>query len=206
MTIRTCSGCSETKAPEDFPRKKSSPDGLSRICHLCNRAKVTAWRLANPDRKREADLNWRLSNPERKKQDSRRWYENNRDYHAALGRLWAQQNRERVRHIHREWSSRNADKVMAGTRKRQAAIQQRCGLLTAEGQAQIVSIYAEAQRLTKETGIAHHVDHIAPLRGKTVSGLHVPGNLRIILASENHQKGSKVDLALIEASTMEAWF
>ena len=58
----------------------------------------------------------------------------------------------------------------------------------------IKSIYEEAKKLTKETGVLHHVDHIVPLRGKGVCGLHAPCNLRPIEASENCRKLNKVIL------------
>ena len=55
----------------------------------------------------------------------------------------------------------------------------------------ISAIYDECERISKETGIKHHVDHIIPLRGKTVTGLHVHENLRIIAAGENITKSNK---------------
>jgi hypothetical protein len=46
-------------------------------------------------------------------------------------------------------------------------------------------------RLTRETGIQHHVDHVIPLKGRLVSGLHVVENLRVIPGKENLAKNSK---------------
>lgn len=60
--------------------------------------------------------------------------------------------------------------------------------LTAEHKAAIKAIYREAVRTEQETGIKHEVDHIVPLQGKTVSGLHVPWNLRVLPAIVNNRR------------------
>lgn len=52
---------------------------------------------------------------------------------------------------------------------------------------------ASAKRLSRETGIPHHVDHIVPLQGDHVSGLHVESNLQVIPATDNIRKRNKVD-------------
>lgn len=49
-----------------------------------------------------------------------------------------------------------------------------------------------SRSISKKTGTQHHVDHIIPLQGKLVSGLHVPWNLRIIPAHENLSKSNKI--------------
>ena len=54
-------------------------------------------------------------------------------------------------------------------------------------------MYDQAQRLSEQTGIKHHVDHVIPLRGKTVSGLHCPANLQILTDMENFQKSNRVE-------------
>lgn len=56
----------------------------------------------------------------------------------------------------------------------------------------IQAIYEERDRLTQATGIPHHVDHIEPLAGRLVCGLHVHWNLRAIPATDNIKKGNKV--------------
>lgn len=49
-------------------------------------------------------------------------------------------------------------------------------------------IYQEAVRRTEETGTQYDVDHFIPLQGKNVSGLHVEGNLKVMLHTDNCSK------------------
>lgn len=60
----------------------------------------------------------------------------------------------------------------------------------------IKAVYAQAQRLTTETGISYHVDHWAPLQGELVSGLHVHQNLQILTASANSAKKNHFEVQL----------
>lgn len=57
----------------------------------------------------------------------------------------------------------------------------------------IAAIYAECARITRQTGIPHEVDHIVPLLGRDVCGLHVEGNLRVVPRHVNRRKSNKLE-------------
>lgn len=96
---------------------------------------------------------------------------------AAAGGLKAQFRVER----HRDVLKSNAE-------KRKTALQDATPLW-ADRKA-IKALYAEARRLSAVTGTKHEVDHIIPLQGQKVCGLHVPWNLRVITKAENVRKHS----------------
>lgn len=71
--------------------------------------------------------------------------------------------------------------------------------LTAEHRKQISAIYFLSVQKTEETGVKHEVDHIVPISGKLVCGLHVPWNLRVIPRLENIRKSNKLCQTLANA-------
>ena len=96
------------------------------------------------------------------------------------------------REAHKAWALRNPAKVIANANKRRSDFDLRIpSWLTSDDWQRMDAVYREAQSLSKTTGVDHHVDHIFPLRGKTVSGLHVPTNLRAIPWHENLQKSCR---------------
>jgi hypothetical protein len=63
--------------------------------------------------------------------------------------------------------------------------------LTKDQQESITSVYRSCAKMNMEGSIRYHVDHVVPLGGKNVCGLHVPWNLQIIQAVDNLRKGNR---------------
>jgi len=136
----------------------------TRLQTVKNRANETAQKRALRLQKSvERAAQWRIANPE----------------HAN------------TKIVKRRWASEHPEQKNADTAKRRAAKLQRTPLwLTLEHHKQIGQFYWEAAEVSKLVGEFYHVDHIVPLQGKTVSGLHVPWNLQILHAKENLSKGN----------------
>jgi hypothetical protein len=156
------------------------------------------------DRRLEVKAQWRDANrePEREKARERYWSDPaaSREYHrqwrlesnfADYAREWRKQNTEREKERLRLWAQENRGRMRAKCAARRA----RKNMATPAwaDEAAIRAIYEECARLIDETGVRYEVDHIIPLKGETVCGLHVHQNLRIVTQLENRQKYTKLE-------------
>lgn len=106
---------------------------------------------------------------------------------------YAAKEQARIKKIASNYQKNNKGKVNARTASRHAAkVQRTPKWLSKEEYLRIQCYYQVAAMRTRETGYQWHVDHIVPLQGTTVSGLHVPWNLQVIPATDNIKKGNRV--------------
>jgi hypothetical protein len=146
--------------------------------------------LANKEKYKQRAREWKAINPEKVVESSRRRYVKKKDHILAVTHTYYRNNKEAARERSRDWVKRNPGKAASYCAARRTRI------LEAQppwvDPVEIQVFYEEAARLSSTTGVKHHVDHIHPLKGKNFRGLHVPWNLQVIPAKQNHIKSNKL--------------
>jgi hypothetical protein len=153
---------------------------------VLRRAAQKRYAEKHKDKVSSAIKKWNSENKEKMLEAAKRHYEKikNNDEFKKLNALKV-----------REWASKNPHKVLEqSARKRATKLKRIPCWLTDSDFKEIKQIYLNAKEQSDKEGKKYHVDHIIPLRGKYVSGLHVPSNLRILLAEENLVKSNKFNL------------
>ena len=143
--------------------------------------------LNNTEKYKSKAAKWHLDNPEAKAS-----YLSRAEVQLAARartRKWAAANPERKRQMDAEFKQKNGALITSYKARYRAARRKATPpWLTKDDLSKIRQVYAEAKRLSAETGVPYEVDHIVPLAGKVVSGLHVPWNLRAIPRVENNRR------------------
>jgi hypothetical protein len=194
LGVSTCYGSACAKHPEleGFRR-------VSGACVECAKETLRANRIANPERTRaqqHKDYLKLVQNPafvaKKQTQDTTYRAANKLQRRAAI-EAWSARNPEKVKAYAKKTKALNSGRILAHTVKRRLAkINRTPAWLTVDDHWMIAQAYELAAIRTKMFGFSWHVDHMFPLQGKTVSGLHVPTNLQVIPAVDNIRKGNRV--------------
>ena len=168
MEIKVCRLCQEKKTLTEFGKHPKTRDKLRHECRVCV--------------SEEAKLRKRvryLTDPEYKKRCSER---NTKEQQTDNGRkrraAWSAANRHRGR----SWSMARKISVKQATPSWLNELQK----------TSIDQLHWLARDLEIVSGQTYQVDHIIPLRGRDVCGLHVPWNLQILPSDINLSKGNRI--------------
>lgn len=103
------------------------------------------------------------------------------------------QNKGRYQELRRQHYENNRAEYVRQAREREGRLKVQQTPVWAN-KAAIKAFYDHAALMSKITGHPYHVDHIIPLNGATVCGLHVETNLRVVPATVNLSKSNLLTL------------
>lgn len=191
---------------EFFSIDRKKADGLVPRCKSCMSQRWQRYyetnRIMLVERSTARVRNRRRVNPEYDRalarNAKRRQLSNPDEYaaHLARNRDWRLKNAERAKQFKHNKPAMKAFRAQLRYARKKNATPPWADL------AAIAEFYIKAAQRSVETGVPHEVDHIIPLSGKNVCGLHVPHNLQIIPAVDNRVKAAKVDPANALAITL----
>ena len=189
---KVCSRCKESKPVEAFSKNRTTADGLTVWCKPCyveyrkeyktkNKENLKAYNKKRYMKDKEKYEAYRTKNKEKIKEYFKAHYAKNKERLKKQRANYAKEYREKNKDKRCHWASMC----------RAARIQRTPCWLTEDDKVLIKRKYELAKKKTESTGERWVVDHILPLQGTLVSGLHVPANLRVIKEITNLRKHNK---------------
>ena len=160
--LHKCYKCGEEKTFDNFHKNKTKKFGLSNHCKSC------------------------------KKNLSKKHYESNKDKYSEWSKVWRDNNPNYMSNYLYKYYRDNKDLFFSYSANRRAyKLKATPNWLTKEHLNEIKNFYWLAKDLSAVSGEKYHVDHIVPLKGENVCGLHVPWNLQVLPADINLSKGNR---------------
>lgn len=156
-------------------------------CRDCTEHRRRERRKENPTPFREAEGRRYWSDPDKKRSQARERRAANPEQHREWARQDYGRHKEAIKARVVAWQKKNPGRMNHWVRLRRARIARATPpWLTAKQKREIRAFYIEAAAREGEW----HVDHIVPLKGRNVCGLHVPWNLQILTGTENRRKSN----------------
>src|ERR1019366_9269021 len=168
ICMKQCRKCQQPRNIAEFGSRKDTKDGLKSYCRPCEYEISEQWRKRCPE-------TYALSC----KKTAQKKYIKNRERSIRVTTEWAKNNKDKRKIICARHRQKNPHIHAANEAKRRAA------KLNATPKWLTKYDFEQIQEFYKNRPDGYHVDHIVPLRGKEVRGLHVLWNLQYLLAIEN---------------------
>ena len=208
MSTKKCFSCTQLKDVCFFTKDSKAHDGLCYYCKDCRKEQKRQYYLQNKkdiiqrqkqyinknkDKIKQTRTLYRNKNKELIKIKQRQIYQNNKEKRLEYARKRYIENKDTIKNKVKEYTKKNPHRTNAIKAKYRASKYNATPKwLTKQHLEEIAIFYKKAKKLSNDTGILYQVDHIVPLQGANVCGLHVPWNLQILTKSENISKFNKL--------------
>lgn len=179
MITILCRECKIEKSLDEFHRDRNKKHGRHNICKKCRKEYDKKYQKTNKEKISVRQKQYRMDNYSRLKEWKKEYYKNNSTKVKKKVHKYRDLNLGMIR---AKDALRRAEKIGRVPK-----------WITDLHLKEIEQFHVIAAAKTKDTGIMYTVDHIIPLMGKDVSGLHVPWNMQILTLVENAKKGNKLD-------------
>ena len=203
FTIGTklCRACDLVLPNKSFYKDKSTKDGLDAYCNTCrksykqvNKLKIKEvqrlYRQNNKDSRVAGNEKFRKNNPNYSKD----WFRDNPDKARSYSSSYLINNRDKINTSRLEMYRINPSKYRGYSSNYRASKSSATpSWLTKEQKDSINNFYEQARDCEVTSGMKYEVDHIIPLNGKNVCGLHVPWNLQVLPRDINRAKSNSLD-------------
>ena len=204
MATKVCKVCGVEKECGDggeFSKNGKKPNGTQvwrPECKACLSKKKTDYRNRYKDTIKERKKAEYEANKESILRDRKAFYEENKSRIRERRKALYNKNKHLIRGTRKEYLQEHyrlnkpyylAKSNLRYTRK----LDRTPNWLSRDQIKQIESFYQHAKDCSLVTGEVYEVDHIVPLQGENISGLHVPWNLQVLPRDVNRAKSNKYD-------------
>jgi hypothetical protein len=166
----------------DYHKGKNYKQGVKSVCKECAKEANAKRYVENKDHILEVCKRWAEANPEKRK---------------IISRSYKARNRKKAYESTRDWLLRHPEKLRGYQAKRRAQkIQAAPPWLTKDQLDAMSDLYKTSKVMEEKFGLKYHVDHIVPLNGEDICGLHVPWNLQVLEAGLNISKSNQSNWGL----------
>lgn len=163
----------------EFYKNSRMKDGYWNMCKSCDRERSRKHYQDNRQEALEKGKAYGKANRHVTRKASKKYYYKNREANIQRKLDWCKSNPEKAAATAAEYRARKHKATPSW--------------LSEEHKGQILNIYEHARECETLTGDRYHVDHIVPLKGENISGLHVPWNLQVLPADINIAKSNNYD-------------
>jgi hypothetical protein len=206
--MKTCTKCKESKSFDCFSKRSLAKDGKCSQCKDCCKVTSNSWYQNNKKEKSNYSSERYKSNPEEYKARIAKWRENNLEKFKSYQAKWEQNNIDSRREYFASWHQENSERRAFNEKFRRKQNPEKFRKWHAAYRARKLKatplwfgelddlVMTEAYDLISlrevATGFSWNVDHMFPLKGKNVCGLHIWNNVQVIPETVNKSKSNRM--------------